>query len=64
MQDWLVCNESIQHQLLAKADLFLATALELAQGMEAAEQNAKSLKSTGITAIHKLNTKRNQACSL
>jgi hypothetical protein len=47
-------NENIQRRLLAEADLSLARALELAQGMEAAERNAKSLKSTE-TAVHKMN---------
>ena len=37
-------SESIQKRLLAEADLTLKKAVELAQRMEAAERNAKSLK--------------------
>ena len=46
LRDRLVCgirSESIQKRLLAEADLTLKKAVELAQGMEAAERNAKSL---------------------
>ena len=61
LRDRLVCglrNENIQRRLLAEADLTLTRAFELAQGMEAAERNTKSLKSTE-TAIHQVDTKRN-----
>ena len=47
LRDRLVCGirgESIQKRLLAEADLTLKKAVELAQEMEAAERNAKSLK--------------------
>ena len=47
LRDRLVCairSESILKRLLAEADLALKNAVELAQGMEAAERNAKSLK--------------------
>ena len=37
-------SESIQKRLLAEADVTLKKAVELAQGMEAAGRNAKSLK--------------------
>ena len=64
LRDRLVCgirNENIQRRLLAEADLSLARALELAQSMEAAERNAKSLKSTETTVVYKMNIKRTQA---
>ena len=57
-----ICNESIQRRLLAENDLSLVRALELAQGMEAAERNSKLLKSTK-TAVHKVNTRRTPATS-
>ena len=47
LRDRLVCGlrvESIQKRLLAETDLTLKKALELAQGMEAADRNTKSLK--------------------
>ena len=47
LRDRLVCglrNESIQKNLLARADLTLAKAIEVAQRMEAAETNAQQLK--------------------
>jgi len=47
LRDRLVCglrNETIQRKLLSEADLTLARAIEISQGMEAAEKNAKSLK--------------------
>ena len=60
LRDRLVCglrNESVQRRLLAESDLTLSRALELAQGMEAAERNAKSLKGTE-TVVHKVTAKR------
>ena len=51
-------NENIRRGLLAEADLSLARAFKLAQGMEVAERNAKSLKSTE-TAVHQVHTKHN-----
>ena len=48
LRDRLVCgllHDSIQKRLLAEADLTLARALTLAQGMEAASKNTQSLKS-------------------
>ena len=47
LRDRLVCgirSESAQKRLLSEADLTLKKAMELAQGMEAADKNAKSLK--------------------
>ena len=58
LHDRLVCGlhtESIQKRLLAEADLTLKKALELAQGMEATDRNAKSLK-TPETSV------QNQRC--
>ena len=46
LQDRLACglrNESIQKKLLSEDNLTLTRAMELAQGMEAADKNAKSL---------------------
>ena len=37
-------SEAIQKALLSKADLTLVTAMETAQGMEAAAQKAKDIK--------------------
>ena len=59
LRDRLVCglrNEGIQQRLLSESDLTLAQALELAQGMEAAERNAKSLKGTEAV-VHKVTAK-------
>ena len=56
LRDWLVCslrNEGIQRRLLAESDLTLTRALELAQGMEAAKRNAKSLEWVE-TVVHKM----------
>ena len=47
LRDRLVCglrSESIQKKLLSEADLTLQRALEIAQGMESAERNAKALQ--------------------
>ena len=63
LRDRLVCglrNEGIQRRLLAEAKLTLARALEIAQGMEAAERNAQSLKGSEV-AVHKMNTSREPA---
>ena len=49
MRDRLVCglhSEPIQRRLLSEADLTLEQALTLAQGLEAADRNVKSLKGT------------------
>ena len=47
LQDWLVCglqNAGVQKQLLAQTDLMLHKALQVAQGMEAAEKSTKTLQ--------------------
>ena len=47
LRDRFVCgirSEAIQQSLLTEKDLALACAIEVAQGMEAAENNAKNLK--------------------
>ena len=49
-------NKAIQRRLLSEPDLTLTKAMELAQGMEAAERNSKSLKGTEF-AIRKLRGK-------
>ena len=52
LRDRLVCgmrNTSAQKRLLAEADLTFKKALELSQGMEAAEKNSKALKGTEAT---------------
>ena len=49
LRDRLVCgmrSESAQKRLLSESDLTFKRALELSQGMEAAERNAKALKGT------------------
>ena len=52
LRDRFVCgirSESIQRSLLTEKDLTLARAIELAQGMEAAEKNAQCFKGTEAT---------------
>ena len=39
-----LCNEAIQKRLLAETDLTLSKAMELAQGMEAADRNTRLFK--------------------
>ena len=49
LRDRLVCGlrqESIQKRLLSEANLTLARAMELAQGMEAADKNTRALRGT------------------
>ena len=57
--DKFVCGlrkETIQRRLLAEADLTLTKALELAQGMEAAEKDSKELQAGPVDAqqVHKV----------
>ena len=55
LRDRLVCglrNEAIQRKLLSEANLTLKRALELAQGMEAAERTAKSMKGRETAVNH------------
>ena len=59
LRDRFVCglrNEAMQRRLLGEADLTLTKAMELAQGMEAAERNARSFKGTE-PAIRKIRGK-------
>ena len=52
LRDRFVCgirSEGIQRSLLAEENLTLTRAIELAQGMEAAEKNAQSFKGTEVT---------------
>ena len=61
LRDRLVCglhNESVQRRLLAEADLTLKRARDIAQEMEAAERNAKSLKGTPDATRSATNAKR------
>ena len=54
LRDRLVCGvrqENVQKRLLAEADLTMERAMAIAQGMEAADRNAKSFKGTEVTAI-------------
>ena len=56
LRDRFICglsNETIRQRLLSEPDLTLTKAMELAQGMEAAERNSKSLKGTKF-AVRKL----------
>ena len=50
---WGVRSESIQKKLLSETNLTLAKAMELAQAIEAADQNAKAMKGTEA-AVQKL----------
>ena len=57
LRDRLVCgltNVAIQKRLLGEVDLTLEKAMEIAQGMEAAEKNAKTLKGKD-PAVHAVN---------
>jgi hypothetical protein len=47
-------SEPIQKRLLSEANLTLERAQTLAQGLEAADRNVKSLKGTEAEAIHQL----------
>ena len=55
LRDRLVCgllHSGIQRRLLSEADLSLAKAIEQAQGMEAAEHNAKKLQGGNSEQVH------------
>ena len=64
LQDRIVCginNDQMQHHLLSESKLTLKWALELAQGLETATQNAQMLQGTALTAlaqseVHKLSS--------
>ena len=65
LRDCLVCglqNESIQKRLLSEEDLTIKKALELAQGMEAADKNAQALKRTESPLLQTLPGQKNN-CS-
>ena len=54
LRDHFVCgirSEAIQRSLLTEKDLTLVCAIKVAQGMEAAKNNAKSLKVTVLTHL-------------
>ena len=54
LRDCHVCRlhcESIQKHLLIETDLTLMCALELAQGMETADQNAKSFEESEAVVV-------------
>ena len=55
-----LCSDSIQRSLLAQKDLTLQKAVEIAQGMEAADSNAKSLKETS-SAVFKVHAQKGAA---
>jgi len=57
LRDRLVCglnSESIQKALLAKPDLMLESALEIAISMEAAAKKAKEMKGQGNSTVLKI----------
>ena len=66
LRDRLVCglqSEAIQRRLLAEADLTLKKALEIAQGMEAANKQASELQATSrvdTEHIHRLAVKEDE----
>ena len=58
LRDRLVCglsSEGVQNRLLTYADLTLAKAVEVAQGMEAAERDMQEMKTTELT-VRKVST--------
>ena len=64
LRDKLVCGlqkENIQRRLLAEADLELKKALELAQGMEAAEKGSKEIQAnpSGDSQVNKVSQHQN-----
>ena len=57
LRDRLVCgfkNNGIQKRLLSEANLTLAKAGEIAQGMEAAEKNAKRLQGGEGASVYRM----------
>ena len=65
LRDWFVCglrSEATQKRLLTKAELTFAQALEIAQGMEAAERDTIQLHANGTgvvgTAVGKIDLSR------
>ena len=65
-RDKFVCGlykESVQQRLLAKADLTLKKALEIAQGMEATEKDSKEIKATpSESQVHRSHSKKKPQC--
>ena len=66
LRDKFVCGlykESIQRRLLAEADLTLKKALEIAQGMEAAEKDSKEIKATpSESQVHRVTQQQKPQC--
>ena len=52
-----LCNNSIQKRLLSEANLTFAKAVEMAQGLEAAERNAKKLQGYEETPVNRVDQK-------
>ena len=66
LRDRLVCglrSENIQKRLSSEADLTLARAIEIAQGMEAAHQNTQLMKRGVEGAISKVTQEQNSTSS-
>ena len=66
LRDRLVCglrSENIQKRLLSEADLTLARAVEIAQGMEAAHQNTQLMKGKMEGAISRVTREQNSTNS-
>ena len=66
LRDKFVCGlykESIQWRLLAEAELTLKKALEIAQGMEAAEKDSKEIKATpSESQVHRVTQQQKPQC--
>ena len=63
LRDRLVCgllHSGMQRRLLSEANLSLAKAMEIAQGMEAADHNAKKLKDGDTDGVHRMGPPRSQ----
>ena len=61
LRDRLVCglnNAATQRRLLTEANLILAKAVELAQGMETAEHNTRELKQGDSEQVHRMGPQR------
>ena len=52
-----LCNNSIQKRLLSEANLTFAKAVEMAQGLEAAERNARKLQGHEETPVNRVSQK-------
>ena len=63
VHDRLICgllHSGTQHRLLSEADLSLAKAMEIAQGMEAADHNVKKLKGGDTDQVHRMGASKGQ----